>query len=396
VKVIVLTMTYPPEPGYAVSRYACGLCEAMARAGHEVHVLTSQGEARGREESLQAGVRVHRVVDGWPLRHYDGDCQAVLDNVRFLGRGLGFLSDPEPVDLVACHGWETALAGHALKELLGVPLIYHAHRTAVGARGPQLNEGEKYVAEMEAWAAAGADAVVCPSESLKEEVLRHCRVDAGQVQVIEPACDTDRISPGGSDLDDFRSFIAGPGDLLVLFTGRLEEENGPCVLLDALPQVLDAAPEVRAVFAGEGGSAVPLMTAAQESGIAERCVFVGHVADRVLGCLYACADLLVAPAAYAPSGAAAVEAMAFGTPVVGSDAGALRGLIADGVNGLRVQPGDPDALAGAVIWLTRNRDRLDAMGKCALERAGCRTSWQQQADAFVALAAQLRAVHTVG
>ena len=81
---------------------------------------------------------------------------------------------------------------------------------------------------------------------------------------MPPACDASRIHPGETDLADFRALIAHPGDLLVLFAGRLEHDNGPGALLQALPQVLDETPGVRAVLAGEGDGAPSLMQAAQE------------------------------------------------------------------------------------------------------------------------------------
>jgi len=82
---------------------------------------------------------------------------------------------------------------------------------------------------------------------------------------------------------------------MVLFAGRLAPDNNPGALLRGLPEALERTGTVRAVFAGDGGQAAELMALATETGVADRCFFAGHAADRVLACLYACADAVVCP-----------------------------------------------------------------------------------------------------
>jgi glycosyltransferase involved in cell wall biosynthesis len=386
--VLLLTGTYPPAPGYAESRHAASLAGALAAAGHQVQVISADRSAKGGS-SEREGVEVHRPEGLWPFFHYDRDSDAVLGSIGILGTGLeGLLSGRRP-DLILCYGWPAALAGFVLRERSGSPVIVHFHGTAAGRRGGVPDGAGEYPAEMERWAAQAADAVACPSEAARAEILRFCGVDEKKAFVIPPACDAAQLGPGSTNLGDFRRLLAGDNEFLVLFAGELAPDNGPAALLRALPAAAAAGARVRCVLAGEGESASELMALAAESGVAELCLFTGHVSDRVLGCLYSVCDVLAAPGTYAPSAAAAIECMAHGQPVLGSDTGALSELITDGLSGIKVHPGDPDALAGSLVWLARNRDRMDAMGERAQRTVGERFSWERSAQAFLQVAEKL-------
>lgn len=253
-----------------------------------------------------------------------------------------------------------------------------------------MDDAARYRAEMEGWAAEGADAVICPSEAVRAEVTAYCGVAREKVHAVPAACDWTRLDPGRTDLGDFRALLAEPEELLVLFAGELARDNGPGALLDAIPGVLEAGVRIRCAFAGDGGQAEELMSSAVEAGVAEQCLFAGHVSDQVLSSFYAVADVLAAPAAYSPSATSAVEAMSLGTPAVGSDTGALGALIADGRHGLKVHPQDPDALGAALAWLGKRRESLDKLAEAARASADGAHSWDRSAMVVAGLADRLR------
>jgi glycosyltransferase involved in cell wall biosynthesis len=77
-------------------------------------------------------------------------------------------------------------------------------------------------------------------------------------------------------------------------------------------------------------------------------------------------DVLVLPSYQEPFGTVLAEAMAVGVPVVATRVGGLPEVVDDGVTGRLTTPGDPDALAAAVLDVLAHRDR---MGAAARERA---------------------------
>jgi glycosyltransferase involved in cell wall biosynthesis len=87
-------------------------------------------------------------------------------------------------------------------------------------------------------------------------------------------------------------------------------------------------------------------------------------------------DVLVAPSRQEPFGTVLAEAMAAGTPVVATAVGGLAEVVADGETGRLVAPGDPEALATAVLEVLRHRARMGAAARRRAIRFG--------ADAYAA------------
>ena len=81
-------------------------------------------------------------------------------------------------------------------------------------------------------------------------------------------------------------------------------------------------------------------------------------------------DVLVAPSHQEPFGTVISEAMAVGTPVVATRVGGLAEVVDDGVTGLLVEPGEPDALAAAVLEVLGRRDAMSAAARQAARRFG--------------------------
>lgn len=189
---------------------------------------------------------------------------------------------------------------------------------------------------------------------------------------------------------------AGDSDLLVLFVGRLEEEKGVRVLLDAW-QRAGLGPSARLALAGEG----PLAAEAQRAGPGVRAL--GYVDELELPALYAAADVLVLPSIRTatftePWGLVVNEAMLQETPVIASDAvGAVAGgLVQDGRNGLIFPAGDAQALStrmNALSGAPQLRERLGAAGReDALELTPA--AWAQGMRAAMGHARTLRGSET--
>lgn len=167
------------------------------------------------------------------------------------------------------------------------------------------------------------------------------------------------FSPTGVDFDRFApgnraSARAARGlaqdERVLLYVGRLAAEKGPEVLIEAFAMVAQAIqPAPRLVIAGSGPLRDALTEQVQASGVSQFVDFVGNVPHEALPQWYRAADLTVIPSLLEWFGAVAVESLACGTPIVGTEAGGLVDIVAEFECGRLVPPHDAQALAAAII-----------------------------------------------
>jgi glycosyltransferase involved in cell wall biosynthesis len=133
------------------------------------------------------------------------------------------------------------------------------------------------------------------------------------------------------------------------------------VLLQALPGLLEAFPEVQVIFFGQGPLEDKLRRQARQAGLADRVTFAGFRTDlpQILPCL----DLVVHPALMEGLGISLLQAAGAGVPIVAVNAGGMPEVVRDGINGLLVPPGDSAALAAAIRRLLSDRPLMQRMGQ---------------------------------
>jgi glycosyltransferase involved in cell wall biosynthesis len=142
--------------------------------------------------------------------------------------------------------------------------------------------------------------------------------------------------------------------------GAFTAEKGQDVAVQAALLLQSRLPDLRMVLAGEG----PLRRSLQASAFV---LFPGHVSCRSE--FLAALDLFIMPSRSEAWGLAALEAMAYGVPVVASRVGGLPEMIEPDDSGWLVGPGDASALAAAIERAATDREMLRATGMRARERA---------------------------
>ncbi len=166
--------------------------------------------------------------------------------------------------------------------------------------------------------------------------------------------DPERFRPDAGARRGIRDGLGvGPDDVVVGFGGRLVPEKGVRLLVDAVAGLEQA---VHLVFLGEGPEEAGLRGRAAEAGVKDRVHFPGWVPSTEMPAWLAALDILALPSLTTRGwaeqfGRIAVEAMACGVPVVGSDSGEIPRVLGDA--GVVVPEGEVQALAGALEGLGR-------------------------------------------
>jgi glycosyltransferase involved in cell wall biosynthesis len=170
------------------------------------------------------------------------------------------------------------------------------------------------------------------------------------------------------------------GAPVVGFVGRIEPRKGPLDLVLAAPAIRAAVPKARIVIVGDdpyGSDPAYLAQVRSAAGI-EHVPWVDEAAG-----LMRHLDVLVAPSRSEPFGTVLSEAMAAGTPVVATNVDGLPEVVDDGVNGVLVEPGDPAALADAVLRVLAHRDEMGAAARHSARRFGA-DAYAERVESLIA------------
>ena len=298
-------------------------------------------------------------------------------------------------DVIHAHYWLSAKVARTLEERWRVPVVQMFHTLGLVKREVMDEDidGESDIrTEIERESVRKSAAIVAASHIELGELRRLYRADPAKVAVIPCGVDPNVFHPIRQA--DARELLGRDQcERLILFVGRIEQIKGIDVLLRALALLFFRHPDLRKEVcllvvggaldpgddAPETEKIVELRRLVHEHRMEANVAFVGSRDQEQLALYYAAADLCAVPSLTESFGLVALEAMACGTPVVGTRVGGLQTVIADGESGLLVPAGDYQALADAIARvLTDARLRMH-LAHGARERAE-RFTWHHVGD----------------
>ena len=340
-------------PG-GVTEHVSHLAEQFVSRGHEVHIIAPSSDDETEPiASLDAPVhRIGRVVSV-PA---NGSVARITLSLRSYLQAKRLLAE-EQFDLIHLH--------EPMMPALPLTVLRHSNATNIGT--------------------FHAFRVTPLTYFYGKPILQpFFRKLHGHIAVSGPARDfvgeyfpaDYRIIPNGIDYPRFYTRQAGRPLFederpTVLFVGRLEKRKGLKFLLRAWPKVLERVPEARLVVVGRGR---PLegykRFAARQGWSPSDVVFAGYVAAEDLPSYYQSCDVFCAPNTGQESfGIVLLEAMAAGAPIVASDIAGYREVLANGVEGLLVEPRNAGAIADSLCRLLSNPEMRASMRRAGQAKA---------------------------
>jgi len=373
-RVLMLSWEFPPRVVGGLARHVHDLTCALADSGTEVDVITS-AENGAREFECRQRVNIYRVRP-YHLIPRDFISGILQLNIAMLEKVIELVRQGKSYDLVHAHDWLVALAARAVKHSERLPLVATIHATEYGRNRGLHNDEQRYISDVEWWLTYEAWKVICCSRYMRQELQRIFQLPDDKISVIVNGVDPRQFRDGRNSLT-VRNRFAAPQEKIVFFVGRLVQEKGVHLLLDAAPRVLSAAPRVRFIVAGRGPESESLRARARHLGIENRVHFTGFIDDVTRNSLYHVASLAVFPSLYEPFGIVALEAMAAGVPVVVSDTGGLSEIVQHGVDGLKCYTGNAVSLADQMIAILTNSNFAQKLAVNAAAKINREFSWQE-------------------
>ncbi len=183
------------------------------------------------------------------------------------------------------------------------------------------------------------------------------------------------IIPDGVDMDRFKP-PEGDRENVILFVGALTHMKGGDILLRAFRDVAAIFPSYSLVMVGEGTCRSEWEQLASDLGIKNKVTFTGALARDDVADWMRRAILFVLPSRSEGLGVVLLEAMASGTPCIGSDVGGIPDII-DWQSGCLVSSQNPSELAGAINSYLENPVKLIEASKAAREKAEDFFAWNR-------------------
>jgi D-inositol-3-phosphate glycosyltransferase len=376
--------------------YVRDLSRELSRRGIAVDVFTRlQNPALPRISTGRLGAtgRVIHIPAG-PERPYDKNL--VFDHLpEFVQRVGNFaLQDDLAYDLIHSHYWLSGWAALDLRATWRVPVIQMFHTLGEMknrvAQTPEERESPRRI-DVEGQIMRFADQLVAATPLEKAQMSWLYGADADKISVVPAGVDLNLFRPVPRAEAKTRIGIS-PDCGMILFVGRIQPLKGIDTLMRAMKRVINQYPDFRENLCVSiiGGDPQPdselermeferLNRLQAELGIGDLVTFLGAKDQDTLVYYYSAAEMVVMPSHYESFGMVALEAMACGTPVIGSDVGGLSFSIEDGFNGYLVPGKDPDALADKIALLLRHPSLRDHLGEQAIRWAE-RYAWTYIAD----------------
>jgi len=217
------------------------------------------------------------------------------------------------------------------------------------------------------WFYGQVDTVFVNSEEYKQSWIKR-GFDPAKLKILPRGLDSELFHPRRRDSAFFEKFRASNGEVRLLYVGRISREKDLDVLADAYRRLRKEGLPVRLFVVGHGPYAEALEKSLPDA------FFTGYLSGTELATAYASADIFVFPSTTDTFGNVILEAQASGLPVVVSDSGGPKELVAHNVNGLITRSHNVEDFTDAIRSLVSDQTLRERMANSARDSVTDR-SW---------------------
>jgi PEP-CTERM/exosortase A-associated glycosyltransferase len=397
----VLDHSIPLHSGYTF-RTASLLREQRALGWETFHITSpKQGVVAAPEEDAD-GLHFYRTPAGTgPFADLPVGREVALMNA--LSQRLAQVAMQVKPDIIHAHSPVlNALPALKVGRKLGIPVVYEIRafwEDAAVDHGTTNQGSLRYRATrgLETRAIQRADHVFTICEGLRADIVAR-GVASSKVTVIPNAVNVESFNLASPPDPVLQAKLGLTGCTVVGFVGSFYAYEGLDLLMEALPTLLKARPDVKVLLVGGGSQEANLRQQAQQLGVADKVVFSGRVPHQDVNKYYDLINVLAYPRhpmrlTELVTPLKPLEAMAQGQLFVASDVGGHKELIEHNKTGVLFKAGSADALAQALLGLLNNPALwpvLKTNGRQFVENV---RNWKNSVANYVGPYEQLTAAH---
>lgn len=345
------------------------LARVFGAKGHRVTVVTIKlGNAIVRE-TVQ-GIEVIRLPYYLYSRYARDMFQFAISFLPIMYHLRQLIKEKEP-DVVNLHViWRYALYPLVLSHFVNFPFVVSLHGEDV-----RLYPMESLIDRLIFLdCLRRADCVTTNSQSLLSDALEEAPYIKRKSFVTK----------NGVNLEEFNTRIVFSHSRPYIFAiGRFVHKKGFDILIEAFRLVSDRVAPLDLIIAGEGPEWHENKELAARLGLLDRVHFIGWADRRTTISLFNGCEFFVLPSRIEPFGIVNLEAMASGKAIVATKVGGVPELVTNGINGLLVEPNDIESLAKNIVYLHKNRELRELMGRKGRELVERNYTWERIAEGYL-------------
>jgi len=380
--------------------YVGQVAKALAGLGYDVDVFTRRDSDLLPETAEWVdGVRIVHVPAGPP--HF----VRKEDLLPYMGAFTDYVvrfckCQRKAYDMIHANFWMSGLVAADVKRLLGTPFVITFH--ALGrVRRQHQRQADEFPDErfsVEDRIIAEADHVIAEAPQDEEDLIRLYNADPAKITIVPCGFDPSELWPISKPIARIALGLR-PDERVILHIGRIVPRKGIDNVIRGFAGLVQrhGTPAKLLIVGGESDDPDPRVTPeigrlrdiAQQEGVADLVTFAGRRGRDQLKYYYSAADVFVTTPWYEPFGITPLEAMACGTPVIGSNVGGIKFTVRDSETGYLVPPNDAATLADKLAHLYAHPKLLAVFGRQAIQRVNDLFTWQKVAKGLAALYEQV-------
>ena len=336
----IAIVCYPTFGGSGVVATELGL--ELARRGHEIHFITYSQPVR--LALLNPNVHYHEVnVPEYPLFHYQpyelALSSKLVDMVKLY-----------KIDLLHVHyAIPHAYAGYMAKQMLKaegikIPMVTTLHGTDITLVG-----NHPFYKPAVSFSINKSDVVTSVSQNLKDETYKLFNIKR-EIHVIPNFIELDKIKID-STIACHRSVMANENEKIITHISNFRKVKRIPDVIEIFNKIQKQIPS-KLMMVGDGPEKEIAESLCQKLGISDKVIFFGNSneIDKILSYT----DLFLLPSETESFGLAALEAMAWGVPVISSNSGGLPEVNFEGVSGYLSDVGNTEEMAQNAIKILKD------------------------------------------